>query len=134
MLPSTITLAVDRLNNGTTTPETWTRYDADSSQGKAVYHGPTHSFAERQELAFLRKLPVKNGDFLGTARPAQKFTSTVSVVNAKGETVKALYVREITESIPVGMTAAQLLVERQRAIALMDQDSIMTPHEFQLEI
>jgi len=49
-------------------------------------------------------------------------------------TVTAPIIVEVSFSVPVGATAAQTMLHRQRALALLDLDSVMAPLNDQLMI
>lgn len=126
MLTSPITIAVDTENTGTTENQVYSRFD--SSSNRSTYIGDGHSNVARNTLGFFRSLPKKNGNFRGTAKTSLKFTEDITVTGVDG--VSALttpLICEVNFSIPVGATEAQQLELRQRVLALLDMDSIMTP-------
>lgn len=124
MLSDTITLPVDLLNNGTPTNQVFTR--ADEFQNRSVYEGPSHSLISKDTLTFYRTKPTKSGNFNGTAKSALKFSTDTSVpaVNT-ADTIVAPMIGEVSFSLPVGCTAAQAKVLRQRMVAILDSDAVM---------
>lgn len=124
MLSDTITLSVDLLNNGTRTNQAYTR--ADEFQNRSVYEGPSHSLISKDTLTFYRTKPTKSGNFNGTAKSALKFSTDTSVpaVNV-ADTIVAPMIGEVSFSLPVGCTAAQVKILRQRMVAILDDDAVM---------
>jgi hypothetical protein len=125
MLDNTITLSVDPLND--TNPEDQIFGRQDEFQNRSVYTGPDHTLAERELMTFYRTAPKPSGNFKGVAKSAIKFSTDVSVEGKDSTTnVAANEIGEVSFSIPVGTTAAQAMLLRQRLIAILDDDSIMT--------
>jgi hypothetical protein len=126
MQPNTVTLAVDLLNTGATTNVVFTRHE--ELTNRSTYRSPSHSLASRDILQLYRTAPTRSGDFLGAAKTTVKFTQDVAVDNASGTgTLTAPLIVEINFSVPVGTPDAEILVSRQRAIALLDMDTVMVP-------
>lgn len=125
MLSGTITLNVDLLNNGTQTAQAFAR--AEEFQNRSVYEGPSHSLISKDTLTFYRTRPTKSGNFNGTAKSAMKFSTdtTVPAVNT-ADTIVAPMIGEVSFSLPVGCTAAQAKALRQRLVALLDDDVVMS--------
>lgn len=122
MLPNTITLAVDLLNNGTTSDEVFTRME--ELVNRSTYRGPNHSSASRNTKQFYRTLPKRSGNSLGAAKVAVKFTTDKVVAGVDGNNVVAPLIADLGFSIPVGATTADLKALRQRIIASLDQDAV----------
>lgn len=124
MQPNQLTLNVDYLNNGTTTAETYDRFD--SFQNRSVYVGEGHSAESRDTLTLYRTFPTKSGNFKGTAKSAIKLSLDAAVPGADGvATLTAPIIAEVSFSLPVGVEAAEVLKLRQRLIALLDSDTVM---------
>jgi len=126
-LKETIDLEVDVLNDGDTVSEELIRFE--SPLNRSVYiASSTHSLVSKDQLTFYRTFPKPTGNFNGVAKCSFKFSKDM-LVNAPDSmtTVKAPLIVEVSFSIPVGATPAQTLVARQRALALLDDDSIMGP-------
>lgn len=132
MQANTITLAVDKLNNGTPTSEVFTRHS--ESVDKTVYRGPDHTVSSPNTLTLYRTLPKRSGDFLGTSKVSIKLSETVSVVNGAGETVSVPNIVEVSFSNPVGVSAAIMKAQRQRALAALDLDTVMDTFQGAQEI
>lgn len=121
MLENTINLALP--NNGTPVDAIFTRIDV--FQNRSLYHGPGHSNTARNTLGFYRTHPKKTGNFLGVMKSATKVTRDLDVLNAVGESIVSPMIAEISFSVPVGATEAEVetlldhleaQVEGQRAI------------------
>lgn len=125
MQPNTLTLAVDLLNTDSTTNELFTRHEEQIN--RSTYVGPGHSVASVNMLQLYRTLPKRSGDYLGSAKVSLKLTQTRTVQSASGLDIPAQDISEVSFSVPVGVTAAQMLATRQRWIAILDDDAIMTP-------
>lgn len=121
MLENTITLALP--NGGTPTNAVFTRIDV--FQNRSLYHGPGHSNTARNTMGFYRTYPKKTGNFLGVMKSASKITKDLEVLNAVGEPIVSPMIADISFSVPVGATEAEVdvlldhleaQVEGQRAI------------------
>lgn len=123
MQANTITLAVDLLNTGSTTNEVFTRHEEQIN--RSTYIGPEHTVASPNTMQFYRTLPKRSGDYLGSAKVSIKFTASRVVDSATGLDIKAPDIAEVSFSIPVGVTAAQMKATRQRLIAALDSDTVM---------
>lgn len=132
MQPNSITLPVDELNNGTPVNETLTRFE--EFQNRAVYIGENHSMTEKDTLSLYRTFPKPNGNFKGVSKTSVKFSRDVAVLAVDGTTISAPLIIEVSFSLPVGVTDAEILLHRQRAIALLDLDTVMVPLNSQLMI
>lgn len=133
MQPNTINLDVDYLNNASTTAEAYERFE--EFQNRSIYIGANHSPALRDTISMYRSFPTKNGNFNGTQKTAVKLTLDVSVPGVDSETTLiAPAIVEVSFSVPVGVTQAEILKIRQRAIALLDLDTVMDPLNYQLMV
>lgn len=126
MQPNTITLNVDLLNDGNTTPVTYTRFS--EYENRVVYvNKAVHTDEARDMITFYRSFPVKSGNFKGVRKTSVKITKDFVVPGVDDSTtVTAPLIQEFSVSRPVGLTAAQMTAERQLTIALADDDSIMS--------
>lgn len=132
-LPSTITLAVDELNNLTLVNEALSHFE--TTLNRSTYIGELHTALTKDQLAFYRTAHKSNGNFRGTDKTSFKFTREVIVDGVDGVsqlTVPLIF--EVSASIPVGVSAADMLLMRQRCIALLDLDTVMVPFQTQLMI
>lgn len=118
MLDNTITLPVDKLNNGTTVNQVYSRDE--EYVNRSVYTGPEHSLVKRQTLGFYRTPIKKSGTSLGTAKSAMKLTEDITVLNSLGANTVAPAIIDIAVSFPVGITVTVAMELRQRAIAVLD--------------
>lgn len=127
MQPNTITLAVDEDNSGSGTQNhVYTRFE--EFQNRAVYISGTHAITAKDTLGFYRTFPKVNGNFRGVAKTAVKFSKDVSVLGVDGvSSILAPIILEVSISMPVGITAAEALIARQRMIAMLDRDDVMVP-------
>lgn len=118
-MSESITLPVDVANNGTVVNQVIELFDAVT--GRKEYHFPAHDFQTRDTAVFTRSLPKPNGNFAGTRKASFKLTKDATVAGVDPTTqVKAPGILEINSSLPVGLTAANALLLRQRAIAILD--------------
>jgi hypothetical protein len=133
MQANSITLAVDELNNASTTDHVYGRFD--EYQNRSVYNHANHSLDSRDTLTMYRTFPKVSGNFKGMAKSAVKFSQDLSVDGVDGvASLVSPIIVEVSFSIPVGATAAEQLIARQRAIALLDDDTVMVALNNQLVI
>lgn len=136
MLANEITLTVDEANDGDTTADVdhvYTRFE--EFQNRTTYIGATHSLSNRDTLGFYRTFPKANGNFKGVIKNAVKFTKDLSVIGVDGvATLTSPLIVEVNFSIPVGATTAEVLLARQKALALLDLDTVMNKLNNTLEI
>lgn len=118
MLDNIITLPVDVLSTGTTTPRVYKRMEEFTS--RTIYKGPAHTLSSRDTMGFYRSPVNTSGKFLGVAKSAIKFTQDISVLGSDGVSLIKPMIGDIAFSIPVGTTPAQTLEFRQRMIAIID--------------
>lgn len=124
MLPNTITVGVDLLNNGTPTNQTWTRTDFFNT--RSVYQHSDHTVVARDLLNFYRTPPTRTGNYNGVSKCAVKLSEDVEVPGFdKTTTLTAPLIGEVTFNLPVGSLASAHKVLRQRLIALLDDDVLM---------
>jgi len=130
MQPDQIVLPVDLLNDGSTSNQTYKRFTP--GDNRTVYIGENHVPESRDTLTLYRSFSKKSGNFMGVQKTSVKFSHDVSVPGVDSEsTVVAPIIVEVSFSMPVGVTDAQMIIERQRAIALLDLDAVMTPLNIQ---
>ena len=129
MQPNEVILSVDELNDDTTTADadyTYSRFE--ENLNRSVYVGEGHTLTSRDTLALYRTFPTVNGNFKGVSKTSFKFTVDQGVDGVDGvSTLTAPMIFEVKSSIPVGTSAAQILIGRQKALALLDRDDIMGP-------
>jgi hypothetical protein len=124
MQPNILTLAVDTANTGSTTDQTYERYD--EYQNRSIYVGSEHSNDARDTISLYRTFPTKSGNFKGTAKSSFKISEDQDIAGVDGVAVlTAPAIVEVNFSFPVGTTAAKILELRQRVLALLDTDTIM---------
>lgn len=123
MLDNIITLNVDLLNSGVMTPIDFIRFD--EYQNRTVYISENHEPGMRDLLTFYRTFPKQVGTFKGVRKSSAKFTTDFTVSTSDGLTTISPSIVEVNSSLPVGLSDAQLVKIRQRAIALLDQDILM---------
>lgn len=137
MLDNEITLSVDETNDGVTTADVdhvYRRYDESSSTRTTYIHSTNHAIGSRSQLQFYRTQPTVNGNFNGSRKASFKFTDDKVVAGSDGTDITAPLIIEVKLSSPVGVSDADLMVARQKALALLDDDSIMVPLCSLLEI
>lgn len=123
MQPDLITIPVDTANTGTTTDLTLKRVE--EHLHRSVYITPDH-LPDARDTCTLYRTPIKKtSTSRGVMKTAFKFSTDVIVGSPSGEDVDAVLIGEVNFSVPVGVTAATMLLLRQRIIALLDDDTIM---------
>jgi hypothetical protein len=124
MLDSSITFPVDELNNGTPTDHVFTR--SEEYLHRTIYTGPEHSLSDRDTMTVARTQPTRSGNFRGTAKSSLKFTIDKSVETLEAGTyVTAPLIGSINFSMPVGITAADAMILRQRLVAALDDEDFI---------
>lgn len=124
MQPNIIELQVDEANNATLVQHDYTRFE--EFQNRSTYVGENHSVGVKDTLNLYRTFPKPNGNFKGVSKTSAKFSQDVLVDGIDGVSqITAPIIVEIGFSLPVGVTPAQSLLARQKAIALLDLDTVM---------
>lgn len=125
MLDNTITLSVDEENDGTgNVDHVFTRQE--EYLNRTLYVGDGNLPGEnRNTVGFYRTAPKPSGNFKGTKKTAMKLTRDSSVTAVDGSTIVAPRIWEISCSLPVGVAAADILLDRQTLIAALDDDDLM---------
>lgn len=127
MLSNVITLTVDETNDGATTPDVdheFVRFDTFNT--RSVFHHSTHAEDKRDMLGFYRTTPKPNGLDRGNIKTSFKFTKDVEVDGSDGvSTLTKPIIFEVNATVPLGADSAEILLERQKVVALMDDDVIM---------
>jgi len=133
MLDTTITLSVDTTNDDTPENHVFTRYD--EYQNRTVYTGPNNALDSRELMTVYRTAPKPAGNFKGVAKSTVKFSRDVEIEGKDSTTnVGAVELGEVSFSIPVGTSAADAMILRQRLIAALDDDTLMVKLMENLEI
>jgi len=131
-LPANIALMVDEANDSTLVEHDLAR---DISVNRtSMYYDEDHTVASRNMLTFKSVLPKTSGNFYGTLRTNFKFTKDIVVTGVNGEDIKVPLIGEASFSLPSGVTPAEVLVLRQKMVALLDNDTVMVPHQTQGQI
>lgn len=134
MQPNSFTLSVDTKNDTTTIVDlTYDRFE--ENQNRSVYIGPDHSLTLRNMINLYRTFPTTNGNFKGVAKSAVKLTQDVVVPGVDESTsITKPVIIDVAISMPVGVSEADALALRQRAVSLLDLDTIMTELQSKLMI
>lgn len=133
MLDNTITLAVDEANNSTPVNNVYNRYQ--EFLNRTIYHFSASTLTFRDILGFYRTEPKTNGNFKGVAKTSMKITTDIEVDGVDSATsITAPLIGEVSFSVPVGATAAEAMLLRQRLIAALDDDTLMVAFMENLEI
>lgn len=133
MQPDQISLSVDHDNDGLALQtQVYTRYE--ESQNKATYIGTGHLPDARNMIAFYRSFPTKSGNFKGVGKTSLKLTDDINVAGVDSSTLTAPVIIDVSFSVPVGATAADVKHFRQRVIALLDNDTVMDSLNLQLMV
>lgn len=126
MLDNTIILSVDEQNDGVgPVNHVYTRFEENAN--RSTYIHSAHSLTAKDTLSFYRTAPKPSGNFRGVAKTAQKFSKDITVLGVDGSNITAPIIVEISWSLPVGATAAQAMIARQKVVSLMDLDATMIP-------
>lgn len=133
--PDVITLSVDEENDGVDPVDhVYGSYDR-SASNRSVYTEASHLPYMRDILTFYRTPAKPNGNFRGVQKSAFKTTKDFVVTGVDGVAqLTAPVIIEVSFSIPVGVSAADVLVERQKTVALADYDVVMNALNNQLSI
>lgn len=119
-----IVLAVDAANDSNPANETFSRYQ--EFENRSVYIGPGHLPEARNMLALYRTFPTRVGNFKGVLKTSVKLTKDMEVAGVDSSTaITSPAILELSFSVPVGVTAANLVHLRQTALALLDDDTFM---------
>lgn len=133
MQPDVITLAVDVANNAVIVDQPYNRYEEDKN--RSSYVSPAHLPDTRDMLTMYRTFPTRNGNFKGTGKSSVKFTQDVSVPGVDSSTtLTSPIILEVSFSVPVGTAVADLKEIRQRAVAILDSDTLMDALNLQLMV
>lgn len=134
MQPDQIILSVDEQNDGVgPVNHTFNRYE--EYQNRAVYVGTTHTMSAKDTLSLYRTFPKPSGNFKGTSKSSVKFSKDFLVDGVDGVSqITAPVIIEVSFSVPVGVTNADLLIMRQRALSMLDLDAVMVPLNSQLMV
>lgn len=130
MQPNEITLTVDEANDGSTTADVDHDYRRVklNGNGSSYIHTEDHAIDSRDLLAFLASESPPRDNFRGVSRISFKFTKDIVVLGSDGvANITSPIITEVKMSIPKGATAAEVLLERQKAVALLDYDVVMDP-------
>lgn len=126
MQPNEIVLAVDEANDATTVNHTYTRQDY--YLNRSLYISSTHANDARDTLGLYRTYAKASGNFKGVNKSSIKFTKDIVVPGVDGVSdITSPMILEVSFSLPVGFTAAQSVLLRQHAVALLDRDDVMAP-------
>lgn len=126
MQPNVITLSVDEENDGVgPVDHVYTRFE--EHLNRSGYIGANHLLTARNTLSMYRTPPKTSGNFKGVAKTSFKFSRDIVVPGVDGGDITAPIIVEVSFSIPVGATPALTILERQKALALLDLDSVMGP-------
>lgn len=132
MLNNAITLAVDVAGNNTIVNQVISRHEESANRTRYIFD--SHSLTGRDVVDFYRTQPTKSGNFRGVAKSAAKITTDISVAGVDASTtLVSPLIGEISFSLPIGFTAAQVMLLRQRMIAILDNQLVVALNE-RLEI
>lgn len=123
--PADITLSVDADGSGAgaAADEIYSNFDRFSN--RSLYHAPGHTTVMRDTLTLYRTLPKPTSIFYGVQKSAAKFSKDVEVVSPNGTTTRSPIIYELSASIPVGATAADILHLEERVKALIYNRNLM---------
>jgi len=130
MLDNTLTITTDI--GGTPTAEDFNRDE--EYLNRSVYTGTAHTLSMRDQLTLYRTKPKANGNFRGMAKSAAKFTKDITVPGVDGADIVAPLLGEVSFSLPVGFTAADSSLVRERIVALINEEAFIAQLVDQLRI
>lgn len=125
-LDQIITITVDETNDGATTANVdhvYERYQEFDT--RSVYHYSGHEPDLRDMLSFYRTPAKRVGNDRGSQKTSFKFTKDVIVPGVDGTNIVKTQYYELNCSIPLGVDEADRVIQRQRCVALLDDDAIM---------
>jgi hypothetical protein len=128
MQPNSLTLSVDEANDGASTADVDYSYRRlnDYLNRSDYIHEANHAVDSRDMLNFYATPAKPTSTFKGVQRSTFKFTRDISVLGPDGvSNITAPIIAELKLSIPVGATNAEILLARQKVLALLDDDSVM---------
>lgn len=125
MQPNVITLNVDENRDGALTANVDYLYERfDTFNSRSIFNGPSHLPDSRETLSLYRTPAKANGNFRGTQKSSFKFTTDIEVAGVDGTTtIVSPIIFEVSASIPLGATSAQVLLEQQRIVAALNHTS-----------
>lgn len=124
MLANTLTLSVDVNNDGTPQNQDYLRRE--EFKDRSIYIGPDHAPELKNLLGFYRTFPKQSGNFRGTCKSSFKFTKEIPVPGVDSTTSLVVpVILEVSFSTPLGTSEAVRKELRQRAVAVLDDDSLM---------
>lgn len=124
MQDNELTLSVDILNDGNPADQIFSR--SEEYLNRTVYESADHTLVAPDTLTLYRTRAKTSGNFNGMAKTAAKLSKAVSVAGVdETTTVKAPIIQEVSSSVPVGATKAQVVAQCQRTIALLDDDAFV---------
>lgn len=135
MQEETLTLTVDETNDGETTANVnhvYKRFDTFNT--RSIYHHANNQPDLRDILSFYRTEAKRNGNYRGARRSSFKFTKDVTVLGFDGSNIVVPMYFEVNASIPLGVTEEVMMVQRQKCVALLDDDTISGPLNKDLSI
>lgn len=126
MQPNVITLVVDETKDGATTADVnylYSRFDTYNT--RSIFHGEEH-LPDKRQMCTLYRTPAKaNGNFRGTQKSAFKFTTDIEVSGVDSTTtIISPIIFEVSASIPLGATEAQVILEQQKVVAALNHDTL----------
>jgi hypothetical protein len=117
MLPDSITLPVDVLDDATLVDYVYTRYRPAGADASIFVNTATHDSGNRDEMKVGFKAGVRSGNYRGSDKTALKFTITTTPTGVDGTDIDALKLASVETSIPVGTTDADIVEMEQLVVA-----------------
>lgn len=128
-----LSISVDAANTGSPATEVYDRYE--ENLNRSVYIGNAHLPEARDTITLYRTQATRTGNFKGVSKSAVKLTKDVDVDGVDSSTtLTSPIILDLSFSVPVGVTAADLVHVRQRALALLDDDTFMDSLNIQLMV
>lgn len=123
MQANSIVLSVDGDRTSTPADETYTRFDFQGNYSE--YRGANFAHDARDMFRMYRTPPKISGNYKGSAKSAVKFTVDQEVETVDGGVTDAPLILELSGSIPVGTTSANLIHALERVKAALSNTTVI---------
>lgn len=97
-----------------------------TENNRAIYIGPLHTDISKQQLTLSSSAPKQNSSTYGNRRSSLNYVATVNVENPAAETVRRDMKAELSVSVPVGTTFAELEELLAGIADMASDDAFMT--------
>jgi len=134
-LDNVITLSVDEDNDGLTPVDIDFTRQREPSPYRTIYTSENNTPESRDSLTIYVTEPKPSANFKGVVKSTQKFSKDHVVTGIDGVAqLTAPLIAEVSWSIPVGVSAADRMLMRQRVISLLDDDTLMEQMQSSMQV